>query len=382
MREARELPVDAVQNYCGEGDVWFRGISRRADSLLKTSPFSQEPSFGTRVFNLFEDAAIALSVAHELITTDDTEINAVADELSAARSAQQVDDVLARANAKLEGGDLLTPPNDNARYYYELVLSADPDNTPARQGLTVIASKLVLQARAELDNGNTNAAEDSLAAARAVDPLNSELTAATAAVSSSRAELAAQQRKVEAERIASERVEAERVQAERVEAERMEAELQATTTPGAVDLVQDGDAQISSTQSDVGVEQYDTTATDLVTVPEAEAALPQPLSTEEIAIAVRNAAPVGISMLNRTRYVAPKYPRSAQRRNLSGWVDVTFTVAMDGTVKDIEAPRSEPDEMFVDAAMRAVEKWEFEPVFENATIVEKRAGVRLIFALE
>ena len=334
--------------------------------------------------NRFEDAAIALSVAHGLITTDDTEINAVADELSAARSAQQVDDVLVRANARLESGDLLTPPNDNARYYYELVLSAEPNNTPARQGLTVIASKLVLQARAEVDNDYINAAEDSLAAASAIDPSNSELTAATDAVSRSRAELATQQRQVEAEREEAERrVEVEREEAERrVEVEREEVERQATTTPDAGDQGQDGDAVISSTQSDVGVEQYDANTADMVTVPEAEVELPQPLTAEETAIAVRNATPIGVSMLSRTRYVAPKYPRVAQRRNLSGWVDVTFTVAMDGTVKDIEAPRSEPDEIFVQSAMRAVEKWEFEPVVDNGTIVEKRAGVRLMFALE
>ncbi|MCH8159763.1 MAG: TonB family protein [Proteobacteria bacterium] len=323
--------------------------------------------------NRFEDAAIALSVAHGLITTDDTEINAVADELSAARSAQQVDDVLARANARLESGDLLTPPNDNARYYYELVLSAEPNNTPARQGLTIIASKLVLQARAEVDNGYINAAEDSLAAARAIDPSNSELIAVTDAVSRSRAELAAQQRQVEAEREEAER---------QVEVEREEVERQATTTPDAGDQGQDGDAVISSTQSDVGVEQYDANTADMVTVPEAEVELPQPLTAEETAIAVRNATPIGVSTLSRTRYVAPKYPRVAQRRNLSGWVDVTFTVAMDGTVKDIETPRSEPDEIFVQSAMRAVEKWEFEPVVDNGTIVEKRAGVRLMFALE
>ncbi|MCH8944775.1 MAG: TonB family protein [Proteobacteria bacterium] len=334
--------------------------------------------------NRFEDAAIALSVAHGLITTDDTEINAVADELSAARSAQQVDDVLARANARLENGDLLAPPNDNARYYYELVLSAEPDNTTARQGLTVIASKLVLQARAEVDNGYINAAEDSLAAARAIDPSNSELTAVTDAVSRSRAELAAQQRQVEVEREEAERrVEVEREEAERrVEVEHEEVERQATTTPDAGDQGQDGDAVISSTQSDVGVEQYDANTADMVTVPEAEVELPQPLTAEETAIAVRNATPIGVSTLSRTRYVAPKYPRVAQRRNLSGWVDVTFTVAMDGTVKDIEAPRSEPDEIFVQSAMRAVEKWEFEPVVDNGTIVEKRAGVRLMFALE
>jgi protein TonB len=86
--------------------------------------------------------------------------------------------------------------------------------------------------------------------------------------------------------------------------------------------------------------------------------------------------------LKRTKYVAPKYPRAAQRRNLSGWVDVVFTVTTDGSVKDVEIRNSEPGETFVNAATKAVQKWEFEPVIENGTIVEKLVGVRMMFALE
>ena len=80
--------------------------------------------------------------------------------------------------------------------------------------------------------------------------------------------------------------------------------------------------------------------------------------------------------------MAPRYPRSAERRNLSGWVDIVFTVRVDGTVADLEVRDSEPGEVFVTAAIKAVEKWEFEPVIENDRYVEKRAGVRMMFALE
>ena len=34
------------------------------------------------------------------------------------------------------------------------------------------------------------------------------------------------------------------------------------------------------------------------------------------------------------------------------------------------------------AAIKAIQKWEFEPVIENGEVIEKRAGVRLMFALE
>jgi protein TonB len=113
--------------------------------------------------------------------------------------------------------------------------------------------------------------------------------------------------------------------------------------------------------------------TEAVEPPKEEAAQPIP---------VRDQPPVAVSSLARVKYVAPKYPRSAERRNLSGWVDVVFTVTTDGSVKDIDIIRSEPGDTFVLAATRAVEKWLFEPIVENGEIVEKRAGVRMMFALE
>ena len=91
---------------------------------------------------------------------------------------------------------------------------------------------------------------------------------------------------------------------------------------------------------------------------------------------------VAISALTRTKYSAPKYPRVAQRRNLSGWVSVEFTVALDGSVRDVEVRDAEPEDVFENAAIRAVQKWEFEPVLENGVAVERRAGVRMMFALE
>ena len=92
--------------------------------------------------------------------------------------------------------------------------------------------------------------------------------------------------------------------------------------------------------------------------------------------------PVGVSTLNRTKYVAPKYPRAAQRRNLSGWVDVIFTVDIDGSVKDVFIRESSPGTTFVGAAVNAVENWKFEPVTERGVVVQKRAAVRMMFALE
>jgi protein TonB len=314
--------------------------------------------------NRFEDAAIALSSARGLNVSDVTEITVAESELSAARSAQQVDDVLAKAAERLDSGDLLSPSNDNARYYYELVLSNDADNTAARQGLSVIAGKLAFRARTEIDNGDLRLAEDTLANARALDPQNSEVAATTTALSDTREALAEQQRRNEVERQA--RADREAAAERQAEADRQAAERQAEIDR----LAQEQAAAAAAVEDDV-------VGLDTATVEaESQEAAPEP------PLAAIYQQPTAVSSLNRLKYVAPKYPRSAQRRNLSGWVDVVFTVTLDGTVADIDVRNSEPGGTFVNSAIKAVEKWEFEPVVENGSLVEKRAGVRMMFALE
>ena len=338
----------------------------------------------------YEDASSSIAAARGLGFADTAEIDVVEDELNAAMSEQRVDEVLALANARLEEGDLLSPANDNARYYYELALSNDPANTAARQGLTVVASKLVLQARAEIDTGNLDNADAILADARAIDASNTELAAAVIALAAARDEIAAAEarRQADARRQAEEERQAE---ADRLAAEaQAEEERQATTAAAAAaaaaaalatQAVDGASADVAgevATQGGEAVAQESGSAgpaPEQVAIAEAPAPAPAPVD-------VRDQTPITISELTRTRYVAPKYPRNAQRRGVSGWVDVVFTVSRDGTVKDLEIRKADPEGMFDSSAMRAVEKWEFEPIFENGEIVEKRAGVRMMFALE
>jgi TonB family protein len=291
----------------------------------------------------FEDAGIALSVARGLNVSNETEIDTLDAELTTARSEQQADDVLAKAIARLDSGDLLSPSNDNARYYYQLVLTNDPGNSSARQGLSVIAGKLAFQARNEIDKGELNLASDTLASAIALDPESDEVRGATEALESKRAEIAEQDLLDETDRQAlAEQPAAAAIQAEadRLAAAEQQAEAERL-----------GQERISS-------------------------------QADETTVAAPILAPISVSALTRTKYSAPKYPRSAQRRNQSGWVDVVFTVTTDGSVKDIKIRESEPGDTFVNSATKAIEKWEFEPVLENGQVVEKRAGVRLMFALE
>ena len=338
----------------------------------------------------FEDANAALESARSLNLEDTTEIDTVVGELSVARSEQQAEEVLAMAHARLDEDALLSPANDNARYYFESVLANDPENAAALQGLTLVASKLALQARVDIDNGYLDSAEELLGAASALDPSNNEVLAAAAALSSKRDAIAAQRRATEKQRAAEE--------AAREAAEQRAAEAAAQPAPEqAVEDVQalaedtattgeekPGVSSEDSSEAAVAAVDGDVVATATAAADEtaAEETAPEKPEVADTSKSAPDATLTAVSSLDRTKYVAPRYPRAAQRRNISGWVDVAFTVTTDGTVKDVEARNSSPGDTFVNAAVNAVEKWEFEPVLVDGIAVEKRAGVRMMFALE
>jgi TonB family protein len=98
----------------------------------------------------------------------------------------------------------------------------------------------------------------------------------------------------------------------------------------------------------------------------------------------RNAAAqvVQAKTLKRVREVPPVYPRDAERQNISGWVDVEFTIAPDGSTQELVVRNAEPQRMFDQAAIDAVKRWRFEPVLREGTAVSQRAAVRIRFELK
>jgi TonB family protein len=325
----------------------------------------------------FEDAATALESARAAAGSETPEIALLVEELDTARSDQRIDEVLTLASERLEQGALTSPSNDNARYYYELALGNAPENTVAQQGLTIVASKLVLRARESIDAGELDVAERLLREANALDPQSADLNASMQALNSAKAE-----------REATARAEAER----QAELERQGAVLQASQAGDNVPEAADSFTDARAAGADLSTIAGTTSQPSPATIPGDE-----PVDGEsggfdggETARADSDGsasqsgatAYVPISSLKRTNYVAPRYPRSAQRRNITGWVDVSFTVNRSGNVVDVGILDSSPGDVFNDAATEAVSEWRFEPTIENGTPVEKLVAVRLMFSLE
>ena len=93
------------------------------------------------------------------------------------------------------------------------------------------------------------------------------------------------------------------------------------------------------------------------------------------------ASAVGSGALTLTKSVLPSYPQDLERRKIQGWVELDFTVAESGEVKDIEVHQSTPAGVFDQAAIRALAQWRYRPILRDAKPIAQRARIRIRFNL-
>lgn len=75
------------------------------------------------------------------------------------------------------------------------------------------------------------------------------------------------------------------------------------------------------------------------------------------------------------------YPPAALRKRQEGWVELEFTVGIDGRVRDVSVVRSEPPRLFDREAVRAMQLSTYRPARQGAEPVEARARQRIVFKL-
>jgi TonB family protein len=96
--------------------------------------------------------------------------------------------------------------------------------------------------------------------------------------------------------------------------------------------------------------------------------------------AAQHTTVVGEKSLERTEYVAPKFPVLAHNRGMTGWVELEFTVFPDGSTGDIVVTNSSPRKTFDSSATTAVGQWRYKPVQRDGKAVDQRVAVRIRFA--
>ena len=99
-----------------------------------------------------------------------------------------VNALLAMADGDLKQLRLTTPADNNARDKYRQVLTLDPDNAKARQGLEAITDKYVQMVYQGIENGEYDSLDDYLTRAEQVTPGSDKIAAARTALEKATAE--------------------------------------------------------------------------------------------------------------------------------------------------------------------------------------------------
>lgn len=100
------------------------------------------------------------------------------------------------------------------------------------------------------------------------------------------------------------------------------------------------------------------------------------------AVTADQQAVVSASALRAVRRPAADYPQQALQNLISGWVEMEFTVATDGSVRDVNVIASEPGRVFDAAAVAAMRRYRYEPVIRDGEPMEQRARLRMRFTAQ
>jgi TonB family protein len=87
-------------------------------------------------------------------------------------------------------------------------------------------------------------------------------------------------------------------------------------------------------------------------------ALPATVALADVADPVQTAA---TGLPTRLRVVSPVYPQRAMSARVEGNVELQYSIAADGSVRDIQVLHAQPEGVFDAAAQAALSQWRFEP---------------------
>ena len=107
-----------------------------------------------------------------------------------------------------------------------------------------------------------------------------------------------------------------------------------------------------------------------------------PPSSSPPASEARDRNSLAAVLLQRTYWVNPVFPDAAREQDLTGFVDLEFTVHADGSVADVTVLRAQPPGIFEQSAVAAVSQWRYRPVERDGVPIEADARLRLNFGIK
>lgn len=283
----------------------------------------------------YDLAAQRLVQAEQYRSIDPAELQAMRQQIEQGRQSEQFLASLAAADAYIASGQLLSPEGDNAQALLLDLYAQRGDDPRLLASMERLGERLLARAAFATAAARFAEASDLLEAVEALGVLTPELVAARLSLEASAAP-------TEPEDVAIPEI-----------AEERPAELSAEMPADeAAILEEDGPGPQIAEEQSAGLS--------LEMPAEEPAALAEPEPEAITADAEPELRRQSLQELGIKKYFAPKFPRFATLRGVSGSVEVGFTINADGSTSSIEVLQSEPDDVFVKSATNAVRRWRFE----------------------
>ncbi len=317
--------------------------------------------------------------------------------LTRARESSELDKIekghtyLRLANTRLRSGDLIEPSEDNARFYIEAARALVPDDPALSTTSRALQTELLGRASTAAAAGNAADAERWLANAEGAGAGSADLAPIRRVlqenlVAARAARITMLTRSFSAALAAGQLVEPQGASAKSYLLALVEADA---SHPAARDARQSlgtellKEVRIATARSDlVNAERWLGEVRAIAFDGSEARSAELDLAAARAALAQRNSV-IGANSLERIEYVEPKFPpivRKRDLRELTGWVELEFTILTDGATGDVVVTNSQPKRTFDAAAVAAVSEWRYRPVVRDGKPVEQRARVRIRFA--
>lgn len=264
----------------------------------------------------------------------------------------------------------LEPPNNNAIELYLRLLELDPQNSSAKTALLELMPYATDAADALIAGGQYDRAQRAIELLNRADPGSSIIETLANRLQRTRAQAEAQRlAQEEARKRAQE--EEERRRAEALAARRAEQEAQqaAAATPAAPTPAAPAPAA-PTPAAPTPVAAAPTPAAPAPATPAPTAPSPAPAARAE-----------GDRDFELVQAVAPTYPQRALRSGIQGWVEVEFTINVDGSVSDARVVNAQPRREFDQEAIRAINRYKFKPRIQDGRPVPATGRRRIEFKL-
>jgi TonB family protein len=296
--------------------------------------------------------------------------------------------LLSLATQRISDAALIEPEGDSALFYIQQALQLDPNSDAVQEAEKTLALRLLTEVHGAIDRRDFAKASAWLEAAKGIAaPTNIEAAEASLAAASHEADADAWRQLLIN---ANERLQQDRL----IEPANDSAKYYLLTLrgldPNNVGLsaaLQDlGTRLVTKARRALTLQQYDAVRSWLdeagaIGYRSAESASVQHDLDAALAGQQFLATVVDAGALKLIKSVPPNYPEKAERDKTQGWVELDFTVAESGEVKDIAVHAVSTAGVFEEAAIGALAQWRYQPVLRDAKPVAQRARIRMRFTL-